>query len=97
MGRLDVASNAGSFTGGQANANREFEPATRGTGTSQVTWQFLLEPLRGYLMLAERLADNGSKFASGWNFGPADADAKPVSWIADEVVRLWGAGASCVS
>ena len=45
-------------------------------------------------MLAERLADNGSKFASGWNFGPADADAKPVSWIADEVVRLWGAGAA---
>jgi len=61
---------------------------------AQRPWQFLLEPLRGYLMLAERLADNGSKFASGWNFGPADADAKPVSWIADEVVRLWGAGAA---
>jgi CDP-glucose 4,6-dehydratase len=61
---------------------------------AQRPWQFLLEPLRGYLMLAERLAENGSKFASGWNFGPADADAKPVSWIADEVVRLWGTGAS---
>jgi CDP-glucose 4,6-dehydratase len=53
-------------------------------------WQFVLEPLRGYLMLAERLAGNGSEFASGWNFGPSDDDAKPVSWIADEMVRLWG-------
>jgi CDP-glucose 4,6-dehydratase len=53
-------------------------------------WQFVLEPLRGYLMLAERLAQKGRDFASGWNFGPAEADAKPVSWIADELVRLWG-------
>jgi CDP-glucose 4,6-dehydratase len=53
-------------------------------------WQFVLEPLRGYLMLAERLASDGCSYASGWNFGPADADAKPVGWIADELVRLWG-------
>jgi CDP-glucose 4,6-dehydratase len=57
-------------------------------------WQFLLEPLRGYLMLAERLSEDGARFASGWNFGPADADVKPVSWIADELVSLWGNGAS---
>lgn len=57
-------------------------------------WQFLLEPLRGYLILAERLAENGAPFASGWNFGPADADIQPVSWIADELVQLWGTGAS---
>ncbi len=57
-------------------------------------WQFLLEPLRGYLILAERLAENGARFASGWNFGPADADIQPVSWIADELVQLWGTGAS---
>jgi CDP-glucose 4,6-dehydratase len=57
-------------------------------------WQFVLEPLRGYLLLAERLSGNGSEFASGWNFGPADADAKPVSWIADELVRLWADGAA---
>lgn len=57
-------------------------------------WQFVLEPLRGYLMLAERLAEDASRFASGWNFGPLDADAKPVSWIADEMVRLWGGRAS---
>jgi len=57
-------------------------------------WQFVLEPVRGYLMLAERLAEDAPKFASGWNFGPADADAKPVSWIADRLVRLWGREAS---
>jgi CDP-glucose 4,6-dehydratase len=57
-------------------------------------WQFVLEPLRGYLMLAERLTEDPSRFASGWNFGPADADAKPVSWIADELVRSWGNHAS---
>jgi CDP-glucose 4,6-dehydratase len=57
-------------------------------------WQFVLEPLRGYLRLAEQLASEPSAFASGWNFGPAETDAKPVSWIADELARLWGQGAS---
>ena len=57
-------------------------------------WQFVLEPLRGYLMLAERLAQDASRFAGGWNFGPAETDAKPVSWIADELSRSWGSGAS---
>src|SRR5262245_1423591 len=56
-------------------------------------WQFALEPLRGYLMLAERLAQDPEAFSSGWNFGPADSDAQPVSFIADELVRLWGSGA----
>jgi CDP-glucose 4,6-dehydratase len=66
------------------------EPCLIRNPFAQRPWQFLLEPLRGYLMLAERLAENGSRFSSGWNFGPADSDAMPVSWIADEVVRLWG-------
>lgn len=57
-------------------------------------WQFVLEPLRGYLVLAEHLAEAPSRFASAWNFGPADQDAKPVAWIADELVRLWGKPAS---
>jgi CDP-glucose 4,6-dehydratase len=57
-------------------------------------WQFVLEPLRGYLLLAERLSEQGPQFASGWNFGPADSDAKPVSAIAGELVRLWGDGAT---
>ncbi len=57
-------------------------------------WQFVLEPVRGYLMLAERLAQDPCKFASGWNFGPVDADVKPVSWIAEKLVRSWGNQAS---
>ena len=57
-------------------------------------WQFVLEPLRGYLMLAERLSEDATKFASGWNFGPADSDARPVSWIAEKLARSWGDNAS---
>jgi len=57
-------------------------------------WQFLLEPLHGYLLLCEKLAEEGSRFASGWNFGPAQSDAKPVSWIADTLTASWGEGAS---
>jgi CDP-glucose 4,6-dehydratase len=57
-------------------------------------WQFVLEPLHGYLMLAERLTQDAPRFAAGWNFGPADADAKPVSWIANELALSWGNQAS---
>jgi len=57
-------------------------------------WQFVLEPLRGYLMLAQKLSDSPSRFACGWNFGPAEADAQPVSSLADELARLWGPRAS---
>jgi CDP-glucose 4,6-dehydratase len=59
-------------------------------------WQFVLEPLRGYLTLAERLARDPLRFASGWNFGPVDTDAKPVSWIADKLARSWGDHAAWV-
>jgi CDP-glucose 4,6-dehydratase len=59
-------------------------------------WQFVLEPLHGYLLLAEKLAKDGCRFACGWNFGPAEVDAKPVAWIADDLARAWGAGASWV-
>ncbi len=57
-------------------------------------WQFVLEPLRGYLLLAERLAAGDLQFASGWNFGPVDQDARPVSWIADTLMKSWGGKAS---
>lgn len=52
-------------------------------------WQHVLEPLSGYLLLAERLFVEGQAFAEGWNFGPLDADAKPVEWIAGELTALW--------
>jgi CDP-glucose 4,6-dehydratase len=53
-------------------------------------WQFVLEPLRGYLMLVERLAEDPTHFASAWNFGPAQVDTKPVAWIAGELAHFWG-------
>jgi CDP-glucose 4,6-dehydratase len=59
-------------------------------------WQFVLEPLRGYLLLAERLHQDGAVFASAWNFGPAAADARPVSWIADRLTTAWGGTAAWV-
>ena len=57
-------------------------------------WQFVLEPLRGYLMLAEKLFVEGPPFAEGWNFGSRDDDTKPVSWIVEQLTALWGKGAS---
>jgi CDP-glucose 4,6-dehydratase len=56
-------------------------------------WQHVLEPLRGYLMLTQRLYVEPAKFVGGWNFGPSREDHKPVSWIADCCVQLWGDGA----
>lgn len=52
-------------------------------------WQHVLEPLSGYMALAERLYNGERSFADGWNFGPVDEDAKPVEWIAREVASLW--------
>ena len=46
-------------------------------------WQHVLEPLSGYLMLAERLCTEGAAFAEAWNFGPDEADARPVEWIVE--------------
>ena len=53
-------------------------------------WQHVLEPLSGYLMLAERLYADGQIFAEGWNFGPNDADAQPVKWIVSALASAWG-------
>lgn len=60
-------------------------------------WQHVLEPLRGYLLLAERLYEHGPAFAEGWNFGPNDEDARPVSWIVEKTAELWGGGARWVT
>jgi len=48
-------------------------------------WQHVLEPLSGYLLLAEKLYEQGEAFAQAWNFGPNDEDAKPVSWIVERL------------
>jgi CDP-glucose 4,6-dehydratase len=57
-------------------------------------WQHVLEPLCGYLRLAECLAADAIGFDHAWNFGPADEDARPVAWIVSRVVEQWGNGAS---
>jgi len=59
-------------------------------------WQHVLEPLSGYLVLAEKLYTEGAAYAEGWNFGPNDEDAKPVQWIVEKLTQSWGEGASWV-
>jgi CDP-glucose 4,6-dehydratase len=49
-----------------------------------------LEPLGGYLSLAEKLWEYGVEYAEEWNFGPSDNDVKTVSWVVDQLCRLWG-------
>lgn len=56
-------------------------------------WQHVLEPLSGYLCLAEKCWSGDSTFSNGWNFGPNDDDAKPVSWVVDRLTQKWGDGA----
>ncbi|MES2217677.1 MAG: CDP-glucose 4,6-dehydratase [Pseudomonadota bacterium] len=53
-------------------------------------WQHVLEPLSGYKLLAERLYQQPALYSEAWNFGPVDADIKPVSWLADYIIQLWG-------
>ena len=57
-------------------------------------WQHVLDPLAGYLSLAERLYVEGVAFAEAWNFGPSDEDARPVRWVVEHLVHGWGGGAS---
>jgi len=57
-------------------------------------WQHVLEPLHGYILLAEKLLSGAAQFATAFNFGPRDEDAWTVERIAGEVANLWGAGAS---
>ena len=59
-------------------------------------WQHVLEPVSGYLMLAERLFSDRQAFAEAWNFGPADEDARSVRWIVENLVKARpGAGFTC--
>lgn len=60
-------------------------------------WQHVLEPLRGYLMLAEQLYGGRTDLATAWNFGPNISDAKPVEWIVTAASKFWGQGASWTS
>jgi CDP-glucose 4,6-dehydratase len=66
------------------------EPAAIRNPRSTRPWQHVLEPLSGYLLLAERLWQEGGQFAEGWNFGPDDAESVPVADVANAVVARWG-------
>jgi CDP-glucose 4,6-dehydratase len=53
-------------------------------------WQYVMDPLNGYLILAEKLWENGPKYMGGWNFGPNDNNTKPVSWIVEKISQFYG-------
>ncbi|MFB2968451.1 CDP-glucose 4,6-dehydratase [Aerosakkonema sp. BLCC-F183] len=57
-------------------------------------WQHVLQPLSGYLCVAQHLWKYGPEYAEAWNFGPNEEDAKPVIWIVEKLTKLWGNGAS---
>ena len=57
-------------------------------------WQHVLEPLSGYLILAQQLLLDGKSFCEGWNFGPNDEDVKSVEWIVKKMCEKWGDDAS---
>jgi CDP-glucose 4,6-dehydratase len=57
-------------------------------------WQHVVEPLYGYLLLAEKLCENPGQFSGSWNFGPEEADSLPVSALLNRFVELWGPGLS---
>lgn len=89
--------------GGDWSANRLLPDAIRAFAQSRPLavrnpgsirpWQHVVDPVRGYLALAERLAQDADAWSGPWNFGPSEADSWPVSRVADEVARLWGGGA----
>jgi CDP-glucose 4,6-dehydratase len=53
-------------------------------------WQHVLEPLSGYLLLIQRLIEDGPSFADAWNFGPGETDAAPVEWVVQTLCEKWG-------
>lgn len=57
-------------------------------------WQHVLDALNGYLTLAEHLYHKGPAFAEAWNFGPYESDVKPVGWLVEHFLSLWGEGAT---
>jgi CDP-glucose 4,6-dehydratase len=52
-------------------------------------WQHVLDPLCGYLMLGQRLYNNGYRFSGGWNFGPDKKDARTVRWVIERFMKTW--------
>lgn len=57
-------------------------------------WQYVLEPLAGYLLLTQKLFEYGVEYGGAWNFGPNDEDAKTVEWIVKKICNKWSLDAS---
>lgn len=53
-------------------------------------WQHVLEPLSGYLILAQKLYESGPDFSGAWNFGPDEDDSRPVEWVVKTICSKWG-------
>jgi CDP-glucose 4,6-dehydratase len=53
-------------------------------------WQHVLDPLLGYLTLAQQLGEGTNDFAEGWNFGPGSESEVPVSTLVEQMSRRWG-------
>jgi CDP-glucose 4,6-dehydratase len=89
--------------GGDWSADRLIPDAIKAFESNQILrirnpmatrpWQHVLEPLAGYLILAQELYNQGSKYASGWNFGPGDKDNRSVKDVIDVMVECWGGSA----
>jgi len=59
-------------------------------------WQHVLEPLAGYILLAERLYDSPNEFSEAWNFGPTDQDCKKVNWIVERIISAFNSDSKIV-
>jgi CDP-glucose 4,6-dehydratase len=57
-------------------------------------WQYVLDALNGYLILAENLYTQGTAFTEAWNFGPLDSSIQSVGWIAQHIISRWGEDAA---
>ncbi|REL24181.1 CDP-glucose 4,6-dehydratase [Rhodohalobacter sp. SW132] len=57
-------------------------------------WQYILDLLNGYMILAEKLYDDPGTFSEAWNFGPSERDEQSVEFITDKMIKVWGDGAS---
>jgi CDP-glucose 4,6-dehydratase len=74
---------------------RNGDPVEIRNPNSTRPWQHVLEPLSGYLILAESLyGEDGLGFAEGWNFGPLDEDERSVEWIVNQMCNAWPHDAS---
>ncbi len=90
------------FGGGDWQADRIFPDCIRALEKGEAIivrspqairpWQHVLEPLSGYIQLAEKMYNNPAEYAGGWNFGPQDSSFLPVGSLVDGIVKAWGEG-----